>query len=108
MEAIRRDFFSQLVDSDEFVFLHPHPWHYGKLLLHLQRSAARGCLVFQFRPSLPSFPRFWAGKWARWVVQAVELFPSFFNNVSQDKRKPAHFRVFCLEFDFEVTDPFGF
>ena len=107
MEAIRRDFFSQLVGADEFVFLHPHPRHYGRLLLHLQRSEARGCLIFQCRTSLPSFSRFWAGRWARWVVQAVELSPAFFNTLLDWQQNPS-FKVFCLEFDFGVADPFGF
>ena len=107
--SLRRNFFSQLVDREEFVFLHPHPRHYGRLLLHLQRSAARGCMVFQFRPCFPSFTRFWVGKWLRWVVQAVELFPVFFYNLAWDPQMPAtSFKVFCLEFDFGGTDHFGF
>ena len=82
------------------------PWHYGRLLLHLERSKARGCLIFHFLLSYPTFSRFWAGSWARWVVKVVELFLFFFSNCGMDNleifMQPAawNFKLFCLEFNF--------
>ena len=32
---------SVLVDMEEFVYLHAHPHHLSRLLLHLERSRAR-------------------------------------------------------------------
>ena len=107
MEALYKDFYSQLVGKEEFIYLHPHPRHYGRMLLHLARSEARGCLIFQAKPCLPSFSRFWARGWARWVVKALQVKPTFLDNATGWHKTPVH-TVFCLEFDFNIADPFGF
>ena len=55
MEAVGRDFFSVLLYPDKFVYLHSHPHHLRRLLLHLERSKASGCLVFHYLPSKRAF-----------------------------------------------------
>ena len=56
MEAPGRDFFSVLLYPDKFVYLHSHPQHLRRRLLHLERSKASGCLVFHYLPAREHSP----------------------------------------------------
>ena len=47
---------------EDFFWFHPHPRLLGKLLLHLQRSRARGCLVCSVLPSKCVVCRVCAGR----------------------------------------------
>ena len=58
MDALGRDFFSVLVDPEEFVYLHSLPYPLGRLLLHQDSSKTRGFLVFHYIPSKPALSQF--------------------------------------------------